>query len=313
MNELLKDHIFWRFVIGKTSVFEKHKGVLYDGIKTIMSFLYPILFVPIFIHLFNINALASSKLVEPLWPVFFLEQAHLLAVSYILQISLILSVLVVTIKNTQFMRIYVFLNYFLFAALISSFGKINHGLHFLLIPLFCFALIPNEGRKHFKEKTILMYLSAKFFLLVAYSLTGFWKLFWGIIEYFTEQVSLFSPLSFRNILIAQFELKPVTFLGEWLIEHYIIGWILYIVVIYLELFSIAIFFKPNLYKIWGLAIIAMHAGLALVMDVNNYVAVLVLVFLLVLSPFNKSTSIKDTIKSLPILDGFAYFRSRKRF
>ena len=312
MNELLKDHFFWKYPVRHTSVFSLGVEQLYEGVKTLLNFTYMAILIIAFVHLFNANEVATSKLVDPLWPLFFLKQEQLIVITFFLQISLILSTVFVIIRNTQFLRIYVFVMYFLYAALLSSFGKINHGLHFVLIPLFCFAFIPNAYKPFFKEKAILIFLSAKFFLLVAYFLTGFWKLFWGVIELFTQDVSLFSPLAFRNVLIQQFQVRPVTVFGAWFMEHYFIGWLLYLFVVYLELFAIAIFFKPNLYKIWGAALIFMKLGLALVMDVNNYIAVSTIGILLMLSPFYQETSWRKTILSLPIIDWFALLYFKKR-
>ena len=278
----------------------------------LLNFTYLATLIIAFVHLFNVNEVATSKLVDPLWPLFFLQQDHLIFATFFLQISLIISAVLAIMTTTSFSRIYVFITCFLYAALLSSFGKINHGLHFLLIPLFCFALIPNEHKPVFKEKAILMFLSAKFFLLVAYSLTGFWKLFWGVIELFTQDVSLFSPLAFRNVLVVQFEVTPITIFGTWFMEHYFVGWLLYVFVVYLELFAIAIFFKPNLYKIWGAALIFMKLGLALVLDVNNYIAVSAIGILLLLSPFYQESSWRKTIRSLPIIDWFAILFVKKK-
>ena len=67
-------------------------------------------------------------------------------------------------------------------------------------------LKPEEKESNYKIKSVLIFASAQFFLLMAYSLTGFWKVFWGIIELFTKEVSLFSPLTLRNTIIYQFQL-----------------------------------------------------------------------------------------------------------
>ncbi|MCK8480116.1 hypothetical protein [Psychroserpens algicola] len=312
MNKVLEDHFFWKFVVRHTSIFSRDTNALFASVNMLVKLAYVVVLMMAFNHLFIVHDLANSKLVDPLWPLFFLKQEHLQVTTYILQISLVLSAILVIIKHTQFLRVYVFINYFLYAALLSSFGKINHSLHFILLLLFCFALIPGSTAKQFKEKSLLIFLSAKFFLLLAYSLTGFWKLFWGVIELFTQDVSLFSPLSFRNVLVFQFESKPMTAFGGWFLEHYVIGWLLYLLVIYLELFSILVFFKPNLYKIWGAGLIVLHLSLALILDVNTYPAVAVIAIVLLLSPFYKKSTIKETILSLPVIDWFIYLIKKRK-
>ncbi len=310
MNKQLKTHFFWKHVLNSTTIFKTQKTVLYKDILRLLKYAYAALFIMVFIQFGQIDALANSKLVDVLWPVWFINQQNLIFVVYFLSANLLFGLVLVQFKNSQILRIYVFIVYFLLAALSNSFGKINHSLHLVLIPLFCFALIPNRSAKQSMEKTILMFLSAKFFLLLAYSLTGFWKIFWGIIECFTQEVSMFSPLSFRNILIFQFESSETTILGNWFLEHYVIGWLLFLGVVYLEFASIAIFFKPNLYKIWGVALICMHIGLQLVLNVNMYVACFSIIILLILSPFQQQINGIQLIKNLPVLD-LIFFRRKK--
>lgn len=310
MNKLLESHFFWKFISNKTSLFEKPTSVLFNDISRLVKFSYVAFLLIAFIQLGRIDNLGTSKLIDTLWPVSFINQQNLLFCTYFLSINLVLSLILVILKNTQWSRIYLFVIYFLLAALTNSFGKINHSTHLVLIPLFCFALIPGKKSTNYKEKTILMFLSAKFFLLIAYTLTGFWKVFWGVIEFFTQSVSLFSPLSFRNILISQFEMMPKTILGDWFIEHYVIGWVLYLLVIWLELFSIAVFFKPNLYKSWGVALIMLHIGLAIILGVHNYMAPFAIGILLILSPFQKETSIKEMWLNIPVIDWLSYFKKK---
>ncbi|MEJ6791811.1 MAG: hypothetical protein QNK89_03490 [Lacinutrix sp.] len=71
---------------------------------------------------------------------------------------------------------------------------------------------------------------------MAYSLTGFWKLFWGVIQLFSVEVSLFSPLSLRNTLIYQFQVGDPTLVGAWFIEHYVLGYMFYLLAVAIELF-----------------------------------------------------------------------------
>ncbi|MFT4611515.1 MAG: hypothetical protein ACJA1H_002142 [Glaciecola sp.] len=312
MNKQLENHFFWKYVLSKTSILDTPKAILFDDAIRLVKFSYVAFAILAFIQLGKLDDIAGSRLIDALWPVSFVNQQNLLFNSYFLSINLILSLILVLLKNTQWSRVYLFVIYFLLTALTNSFGKINHASHLVLIPLFCFALMPSKESSNYKEKTILMFLSAKFFLLVAYTLTGFWKVFWGVIELFTQNVSLFSPLSFRNVLIYQFEITPKTVFGDWFIEHYVIGWVLYLLVIYLELFSIVVFFKPNLYKIWGVGLIMLHVGLGIILGVNNYMAPFAIGVLLILSPFQKETSFKEMWLSLPIIDCFKYLKIKKQ-
>lgn len=311
MNNLLKNHFFWKRVVNRTSIFSKPTDKLYYRTLDLLKYAYVALFILVFIQIGQVDSLINSTVVETIWPVFFVNQQNLCFIVYFFAANLLAGLIFIQFKNTQLLRIYIFIFYFLLAALSNSFGKINHSLHFVLIPLFCFALMPGAKQSSYKEKTCLIFLSAKFFLLLAYTLTGFWKIFWGINEFFTQEVSLFSPLSFRNILILQFETTEKTILGNWFLEHYIIGWLLYLFVVYLEFVSVAIFFKPNLYKAWGIALILLHLGSKLILDVNMYPTVFSIGVLLILSPFQKHANLQFTLKSLPIIDLF-FLRQKKK-
>jgi len=166
--------------------------------------------------------------------------------------------------------------------------------------LFCFALIPKTDAKNYQEKTILLFASAQFFLLTAYSLTGFWKLFWGVIEFFTKEVSLFSPLSFRNVVVVQFQHAEPTVLGTFFLEHYFIGWLLYLLIVYVEFFAVFIFFKPNLHRLWGVLLLMLHFGTYVLLNVNMFTAPFYIGILLLMSPFATSTNFKTTLSAVPI-------------
>jgi hypothetical protein len=230
-------------------------------------------------------------MLDPLWPMLLFENVSPSTIALFCQISLIAGfVLLTRFYNNRFLKVFVFIIYFLYLAFKNSFGKINHGHHLALMILFCFMLMPSNKVAHYKEKTVLIFASAQFFLLVSYSLTGFWKFFWGVIEFFTKDVSLFSPLAFRNVLVEQFQLTNPPLLGAWFLEHYYIGYVFYIAVVGVELFAVFAFFKSNMHKVWGILLIGMHLGIHLVLNVNMYPAIMAIGLLLLMSPFQKSNT-----------------------
>lgn len=302
MIEFLKDHYFWKYTFGKFPIFNKPVDKLYSDIQTIVKFSYVLFLVLILDNVFNIRELESAERINPLWPLEVFKGVSSVYLALYFKLSLLLSFVLLCFKNNNlFLKIFAFINFFLFVAFTNSFGKINHGLYLPLMYLFGIIFMPNSNKAHYKEKTILMFASMQFFLLLTYSLTGFWKVFWGVIECFNGQVSLFSPLSMRNVIILQNQLIEPTVVGSWLVENYWIAWFLYLGAVYIELFSILIFFRANLHKIWGVLLLFLHAGIALALDVSMYGAIICIGLFLIMSPFNYRTNFRKTITSLPII------------
>ena len=286
LKDKLENHFFWKYACVDNGIFSKSIDLLYGRISIIMKWTYLFLLLFTFAKILNSDYLLEASLVNPLWPIKlmgFISSEFLL---YFIQYSLVFLFLFLSCNSKPWiLRIITFLIFFVYVSLTNSFGKINHSLHLPLMVLFCFALIPNKKVYDYKSKTILMFASAQFFLLLAYSLTGFWKLFWGIIQLFKGEVSIFSHLSFRNILIEQFQNFEAPILGVLFIEHYVIGWLAYLGVILIELFSILVFFKPKLHKTWGILLILLHFSTAMILNVHMYASIISIGALLIMSPF----------------------------
>jgi hypothetical protein len=305
MKDLIKNHIFWKFGLVKNSLFTEDVSILYDRTRRTIDLTYVFFLLVLFTYFFNGISSNESLMYNPLWAVSFLSDIPSNQLYLFFHTCLFANTLVVILfSKIRFTKVSLFLIYFLYVAFVNSFGKINHSNHLVLMVLFCFALLPSARTKNFREKTILIFASAQVFLLTAYFLTGFWKLFWGVIELLQNKISLFSPLSLRNVLIVQFEQTDITVLGEFFIEHYTLGWILYLVIVYIEFSSILIFFKPNLHRLWGVLLLMLHYGTYALLGVNMFTAPFYIGILLLLSPFATTTDFKSTFKSLPIFSLF---------
>ena len=302
MKEITKNHIFWKYANGILPLFSKPKEELYNEIMTIVKFSYLFFLFALFVNLFADNHDGNTKMIDPLWPMMLVNDISTGYLTLFFQINLFISFVWLCLKqNQKFFKVYVFIIYFLYIAFNNSFGKINHGSHLCLMILFCFMFIPTHGKNKYQEKTILTFATAQFFLLMAYSLTGAWKLLWGVVEFLTKEVSLFSPLSFRNVIITQYQFVDPTIIGAWFLEHYYIGWLMYLAVVYIEICSVFIFFKPNLHKIWGVLLLSLHLGIHFILQVNMFSAPLYIGLLLIMSPFYLKTDVKTTLLSLPVV------------
>lgn len=302
MKSALKDHFFWKYACIKNGLFDQDTNELYRRSKTVVQYTYLCFLLIVFVHFFAGKAAGAETMLMPLWPVVFLSEVPLNLLYPVFHFGLLVSTLfVILYPEKRSGRVLVFVLYFLYVAILNSFGKINHALHLALMILFCFALMPKTTTKNFREKTLLIFATAQFFLLTAYSLTGFWKVFWGVIEFFTKEVSLFSPLSLRNVLVAQFQHVDPTVLGTFFMKYYFVGWLLYLFIIYVEFFAVFIFFKPNLHRLWGVLLLMLHFGTYVLLGVNKFTAPFAIGMLLLMSPFATSTGFKTTLRAVPVV------------
>ena len=311
-KDSLRQHFFWKYAVSEEGIFSESKTVLFQKINDVMRWTYLFFLFFTFARVFGNDNLIEAEMVNPLWPLAILKEIPLDSLMLFIKVTLLFCFLVLSYSPRIWtLRIISFLVFFFYVALENSFGKINHNLHLPLMLLFCYALMPSNKVASYEKKTLLIFASAQFFLLLAYSLTGFWKIFWGIIQFFKGEVSIFSPLSFRNILLEQFQSFNSTFLGDFFLEHYILGWLFYWLVIYVELCSVLVIFRPKLHKIWGVLILLFHASTALVLGVNMYASVISVGVLLIMSPFAKSVPLNVTIKQMPFVFEINSFLKRK--
>jgi hypothetical protein len=302
MINSLKKHFFWKHAFSKNGIFSGDLDLAHVNIKYAMRYTYVFLVSIVFLELSSVTFLQNITMVEPIWPMVLFQDFSPSALALAFQsIAILILFLIFYIPENRLLRVLFFIFFFLVTSLNNSFGKINHGLHLAIMLSFFLALIPSNKVKNYKLKSILMFATAQFFLLMAYSLTGFWKLFWGVIEFFTKEVSLFSPLTLRNTIIYQFELSNATVVGSWVLEHQTIGYVFYLFGVFIELFAIVIFFKANMHKLWGVLLIALHIGIKLILGVSSFSSIVVLGLLLVCSPFAKQTSLKDMFFDFPVI------------
>lgn len=313
MINSLKKHFFWKFAFRDNGIFTGDLDLVFKNIKTIMHYAYLFFIVIVFRELSNVTDYQNIKMVEPVWSMFLFQGISPSVLALTFQISALIVLFgILYIPKSHLLRILFFIFFFLINSLNNSFGKINHGMHFSLMLSFFLAFIPSEKADNFKTKTILMFATAQFFLLMAYSLTGTWKLLWGIVQFFTEDVSMFSSLTLRNTIIYQFENKGPTFIGTWLLEHRYLGYFSYLIAVSIELFSLLVFFKANIQKFWGILLIILHIGIELIIGVSSFAIIMTIILLLVSSPFHKNTSLKDMVVALPIISQLRWIYNLKK-
>lgn len=266
-----------------------------------------------FINLMKIGAVDPERSgFLPIWP---MSWAGSLSYSFTAQILAVLyaasAFAAVFFWRKWFVRLLVFLAFWQVHALDSSFGYINHFYYLIFYALFIFIFLPDT-----KEDTDLDHDQAKKFLLVfwgviaavfvTYTLSGFWKIYWGILALLDGRLSSFSMMAFPEHVARKtiFESREY-FYSNLVISNPILAWISYLGTIYVEFAALWVAFKPNLHKVWAFVFLFMHVGILLVIGIPFFESITVLCLIVLNSPFSGKVNLVEIFSDLPFF-GFVF-------
>lgn len=244
----------------------------------------------------------------PLWPVVLLNQL-LPAGQGVTGITIagsLIALLAAAFPGSRTWRIGVFLYLLVVVALRNSYGGINHGSHFLIYAGFALLFLPSGVRAARMPRggvldCIYVFYFALSIVLLAYSLAGFWKL-WA------SGPELLAADGFARILLHHLmdTTRPVPPLMPFLVRHAVPAQLLFLGVVYVELTSLAVLFRPHLHRPWGVALMLAHFGAAWALGVAFPAQQFVVGLLLVCSPLAPARfSLAGMAQSLPLL-GLAF-------
>lgn len=243
----------------------------------------------------------------PPWPSAWIPAGHVPTfVPWILGAYAVAAALGAALPTWRAARALYFVMFLQYVSLISGFGAISHYNHMWLWVSGILVLLPDrrwdgpstvEDRHYFLSTIWVCQLAMLFF----YSLTGFWKVVFGIHGLVTERASAFAIDGF-SVIVAQRDLifNDDAVLGDFFLHNHLVGWALFVGTIYIELVSLVVAFRPRLHRTWGIVLIGFHVGTELAMGFTFPGSVLVLAVLLVCSPFAPAgVSVRDALLDLP--------------
>jgi hypothetical protein len=194
--------------------------------------------------------------------------------------------------------------------LVSSFGGINHSYHAWLWIAAALIFLPNGTSRPDKARYCLTFASAQALLLGFYSLAGVAKLAEGI---GSLVAGIEGNLSTRGLAltfadrILQTGTEPL--LGRWFVDNWWLSLPVFAFTIYMQLVAVAVAYRPKLHAAWGLLLFGFHLGTFLFMEIIFVVNMLLIMALLVNSPFQERNWFRwSTLADLPLLGSL--FRTR---
>ena len=229
---------------------------------------------------------------DPLWPVAWLDSIDLaLGGQLLAQLALAAGLLGILFWRQLWVRVLVSLTLLQFVALNNSFGWMGHAHHSWLWVSVAFWFLPSGGAtasgatRAFRMRFLLGFSAAQGLFLLFYSLSGIYKVWHAIAALFTDGMSGFAPYAMATTLAWRtFETGSEPLWASVVIQNPLLGWPLYLILYYVELFAIVILFRPRLHQLWGMLLIGFHLGTFLFMDITFPEHVLINGLLLVLSP-----------------------------
>ncbi len=243
----------------------------------------------------------------PLWPVIILNE--LLGAGWVERLTGIaiagslIALLAMVFPGSRLWRIGVCLYLLVVVALRNSYGAITHGHHVLIYVGFALSFLPPAaGRpERMSRGDVLDCVMALWFaqsiVLLAYSLAGFWKL-WA------SGPELLAADGFVRILLNHLleTTRPVPPLMPFLVRHGYLAQFLFLGVVYVEIASLAVLFRPHLHRPWGIALMLAHFGASWALGVAFPSQQFIVGLLLVFSPLAPARfSLLGLARSLPVL------------
>ncbi len=256
------------------------------------------------------RALAKGDPNDPLWPIALLndlmgtgwvEKAS--GMPFLPAVCSIAGLLAVVFPGMMLGRLAVFAYLFVVVALQNSYDSINHGSHWILYIGFTMLFLPPAANRPDRMSRrdamdcIMVFWFAQSLTLLTYFLSGFWKIYGSRLE-------LLASDGFVRILLDRAmtdtgpvpPLLPILATQDWLSQMLFLG------VIYVQISSAIVFFRPHLHKTWGIFLILFHVGTLWAMNIGFATSWFLLGLFMVFSPFApRRFSWSALAQSLPLV------------
>jgi hypothetical protein len=192
------------------------------------------------------------------------------------------------------------------AFIIAAFGS-EHDFY---IPLFISALfifLPDAWRGNVsldaRKRFTVIFWGAQAYLLLTYTMSGFYKLVSVYPQYMHEEAHYFS-LDAGGLYVAYWleQFGRTSMLGNFIVEHQYASWLALAGIMYVLVFAIWAAFAPSLQRLWGFGIIAFHFSTALSMSILFLYNPLFAGMFLLASPFTpENNDWRQVLRDLPLI------------
>lgn len=246
--------------------------------------------------------------IQPLWPIFWAPPGSGRAAAIVLALFVGGALAAALLPHRRLARVAAFAGCLEFFAFNSSFGSIRHVNHLLMLTTFMLVFLPREPvaadlSDEDRRAYLRAFWGAQCAALLTYSMAGFVKLATGVVHLLTGQGGVLTPsamaLHAANSAIRFGVEAPLAGLAVRLAG---LGLPIYLAVIYVELFSLVIAFRPRLHRAWAILLVLMHVAIGLTLNLFFTPSILVVGVLFLASPFAPASSdARRAARDLPLL------------
>jgi hypothetical protein len=231
---------------------------------------------------------------DPLWPLFWAAGGKVSVVAAnVLTLNVIAAALAAFFPTIRWVRWTAFGGALLAGAFENSFGRVGHGGHaWVWIALF-FAFLPTGSAIQFadsrlrRQQYLQTFWSTQFAVLFFYSMSGWLKLVTVPVQLLHGEVCSLAPEALaRHVANRMLQTHSHAMFGNWAINYQWLSWPLFLGAVYLEAFSVLIAFRPALHRLWGSALVLLHVGIGLSMDIWFVPPMFLLTLIFLYSPFD---------------------------
>ncbi|MEM6354927.1 MAG: hypothetical protein AAF844_04480 [Pseudomonadota bacterium] len=188
-------------------------------------------------------------------------------------------------------------------------GSINHGQHEIFWVSVMFWFLPTGSpstmlnNRFWRVRFIMTFAAAGGLILFFYTLSGYFKVEHAFGQLFKGEVGGFHPDGMATILARRMmDSNTTPLLAELIIENPLLGWPMFLVVYYVELFAIVALFRPELVRLFGGILMLFHLGTFIFMEIIFIDHVLINGLLFWLAPWAVARpSVKEVLLALPLI------------
>jgi hypothetical protein len=293
MNQVNK---FYAWLTGPVSI-SRLAGEAWSFVKAETSVRY-FYYILLYLAVTNFQwwgSVANRQNFDPIWPLFWARDLEYAQTIIVVQFThLITALLAAVFFRHRWARFLAFVGISQFHGLESSFGQPNHQWYlFLFVSLF-FVFLPDvwkrdkEASFEDKKKLLMVFWGAQAITMLTYFMSGLGKFLGVYYQYMAGQIHGLSPNAFAYQIanwLPKLQVDPV--LGEFFINHPLLGWPLYAGIHFVMILSPLVLFRPQLQKLWAVSLILFHVGTYVAMDISFTPPVMLLILLFFNSPFVK--------------------------
>ena len=279
--------------------------------QTLVRCFYAAMLYVAFTQLQRWEYFESLRALNPIWLVRWVD---LLPWEVSLRLILFLFVIgafaAVIFAEHTWARFLAFLGCIEFYGLYYSFHAISHRDHLFVLAAFMLIFLSRkpdrDASAEAKQDYLLSFFGVQALILLTYTMAGLVKIAISINSALEGNGTIFEPQHLAGVVLAvQADTAHETLLGPYLMMFPWLGFLLFLTVIFAEVFAFYVAFRPSLHRPYGFFMAGMHIGIATTLGLFFATHLLTVALFLIASPFVPTTfRFWATVHDLPMIGPF---------